>query len=331
MKFNLSKNKKFLLSLLVIVIAYCNNINATVCKWDGCVPMSKNLLRQYKKFNEKHSNGDIINQYSEGDLNKLIDCDTWKGQWPKNCPLLLEKSFLWTEDLINIVVRMRNKKGKFPPKCNFFSYNMVKEDFCNNKFNLWVHPFKFGKLALKFDNGNFKIVSNTSAEVNQHSTSFKDKIMFNINSLKDRVIEVYDYLTTNIKYSNDNSLRFFIPIDAFLTPMLFSAIIYNLEALVEQYKSYLLVLNQEDYNSLVSMLKVIFDHFSYFKPGEITLSKLCEQRFSACVKWSRSNIYDGVNVINLVLPPWNQTGHDDMLNWVSSMGNLDYQSDQLNW
>jgi hypothetical protein len=96
MKFNLGKNKKFLLSVLVIAITYCTNVNAEkFCKWQGCVPMivEKNSLGQMKidKINENHSNENKVNDYGKKDIDKMLqECKVWKGFWPANCPIRLE-------------------------------------------------------------------------------------------------------------------------------------------------------------------------------------------------------------------------------------------------
>jgi hypothetical protein len=160
MKFNLGKNKKFLLSLLMIVITYCNNINATVCKWNGCVPMYKNWLRQYKKFNEKHFNDDNhINEYSNEDLEYIKkNCDYWEGPWPLNCPMQLSDQFTvipslgyvsenkeynlvkWSDTfLVDInMYRKTNNKTELMcevPNTQFIGGTLFKDFILNNLYN----------------------------------------------------------------------------------------------------------------------------------------------------------------------------------------------------
>ena len=124
MKFNLCKSNKFLLSLLVLAIMYCNNVNATVCKWKGCVPMFKDLF-VYHRFNRQHIIGNFnnINQYSEANIKDIKKkCDYWEGQWPLNCPMeLVEEqvgsNVMWTDELLE----QFNKKNSNPWKCKVAS------------------------------------------------------------------------------------------------------------------------------------------------------------------------------------------------------------------
>ncbi len=184
MKLNLSKNKKFLLSLLVLAITYCNNINATVCKWNGCVPMYKKVqmykkVLMYKnwfswyKFNKNHNNDNYINKYSEQNLQDIFkECDYWEGQWPLNCPMhLVDNNDIveWTDEYLkkmNQELAQRGLKewqcevpgkvddyGPFKEVINFSSANGSPDLLaCNKVYKL--HPFLPAFILIIAENGN---------------------------------------------------------------------------------------------------------------------------------------------------------------------------------
>jgi hypothetical protein len=122
MKFNLGKNKKFLIRLLVIAITYCTNVNAEkFCKWDGCVPMYKKLGFWFK-FNENHFNNDNhINEYSNKDKQNIEkECENWMGKWPLNCPMKLtdepeDNNLMWTDELLQKINKERSNDNRL--KC----------------------------------------------------------------------------------------------------------------------------------------------------------------------------------------------------------------------
>ena len=133
MKFNLSKNNKFLISLLVLAITYCNNVNATVCKWDGCTPMYKNWYGVYHRFNRSQKVGffNELNNYSDQNIKDIKEnCDLWEGQWPLNCSMQLtsqNNTIIWTDEFLKEIEEYRKNKKYKPLNCTIPFYSALTE------------------------------------------------------------------------------------------------------------------------------------------------------------------------------------------------------------
>jgi hypothetical protein len=260
MKFNLSKNKKFLLSLLVIVIAYCNNINATVCKWDGCVPMYKNL-DSWIKFFENHSNNDNdINKYSNNDLNYIIEnCDYWEGQWPLNCPMQLvnnDNIVMWTDEYLKEINYTKSQYqlqewqcevpdieyeyGPFAEVINFSSAK-GKPKFlpCHKVYKL--HPFLPQFILIIAREGNKITFLNTSTGQIYYNTNNDDTIG------EDENIQALNKLLSLIS-TDETAFKMikFYPPSQFFSPYIFDRLLKYFKP--SQY------VNKETYQKLLSRL-----------------------------------------------------------------------------
>jgi hypothetical protein len=258
MKLNLCRNKKFLLILLVLAITYCHNVNATVCKWDGCVPMFKDWYHiSYHRFNRTHKIGDInhLNGYTDHNIEDIKNkCDYWEGQWPLNCPMkLTEKregdNIMWTDELLeefnlkhqsnpwkckvtSLKLGLGYQYGPFGEVINFPQSGPKTDMECNETFKLYPFLPEL-KMPVKQSNSKqFELVTTSSKspgliQIKVFNTD-KQLIEQKQEILKEAALKVQKYMNdAQLKNHGHDSGIFHV--DKYFSPQLFKKVIDAVE------------------------------------------------------------------------------------------------------